>query len=603
MKSQIILGRNENMDTNEKIKIVGTNIQEKANLIWNVANSLFGAYKPHEYGLVILPMVVIKRFHDCLLPTREKVLTTYEKVKQLAVKDGFLRTASGYRFYNISQYTFERLKADPENIKANFEAYINGFSDNVIDILANMGFFMQIERMADAGVLYQVISDFTADNADMNPEKISAIDMGYVFENLVQRFSESYAEEAGAHFTSRDIIYLMCDLLTMNEDFSGEDVPAKTVYDMAMGTSQMLTCMEERVHALDKEAEIICYGQEINPFTFGIAKADMLIRGGDPENMQFGDTLNADKFKGYTFDYIISNPPFGINWKREAADVEKEHKLGNAGRFGVGLPQKSDGQMLFLLNGIAKLKDTGRMAIIQNGSALFTGDAGSGPSEIRRYIIENDWLDAIVQLPNDSFYNTGIATYVWIISKNKPETHRERILLIDASKCCEARRRPIGKKRVDITESCRNLITQAYGEYKSAIFTKDLDDQKTVLTCKSKVLDIISLGYNKITIESPLLDADGNIELKKGKPIADPSKRDTENVPLNEDIDVYFKRQVLSYNPNAWIDQNKTKVGYEIPMTRFFYEFPSLESSDNIIDELRSLREGLMSSLVEVLGQ
>lgn len=591
------------MDTNEKIKIVGTNIQEKANLIWNVANSLFGAYKPHEYGLVILPMVVIKRFHDCLLPTREKVLTTYEKVKQLAVKDGFLRTASGYRFYNISQYTFERLKADPENIKANFEAYINGFSDNVIDILANMGFFMQIERMADAGVLYQVISDFTADNADMNPEKISAIDMGYVFENLVQRFSESYAEEAGAHFTSRDIIYLMCDLLTMNEDFSGEDVPAKTVYDMAMGTSQMLTCMEERVHALDKEAEIICYGQEINPFTFGIAKADMLIRGGDPENMQFGDTLNADKFKGYTFDYIISNPPFGINWKREAADVEKEHKLGDAGRFGVGLPQKSDGQMLFLLNGIAKLKDTGRMAIIQNGSALFTGDAGSGPSEIRRYIIENDWLDAIVQLPNDSFYNTGIATYVWIISKNKPETHRERILLIDASKCCEARRRPIGKKRVDITESCRNLITQAYGEYKSAIFTKDLDDQKTVLTCKSKVLDIISLGYNKITIESPLFDADGNIELKKGKPIADPSKRDTENVPLNEDIDVYFKRQVLFYNPNAWIDQNKTKVGYEIPMTRFFYEFPSLESSDNIIDELRSLREGLMSSLVEVLGQ
>ena len=591
------------MDTNEKIKIVGTNIQEKANLIWNVANSLFGAYKPHEYGLVILPMVVIKRFHDCLLPTREKVLATYEKVKQLAVKDGFLRTASGYRFYNTSQYTFERLKADPENIKTNFEAYINGFSDNVIDILANMGFFAQIERMADAGVLYQVISDFTADNADMNPEKISAIDMGYVFENLVQRFSESYDEEAGAHFTSRDIIYLMCDLLTMNADFSGEDAPAKTVYDMAMGTSQMLTCMEERIHALDKEAEIICYGQEINPFTFGIAKADMLIRGGDPENMQFGDTLNADKFKGYTFDYIISNPPFGIDWKREAADVEKEHKLGDAGRFGVGLPQKSDGQMLFLLNGIAKFKDTRRMAIIQNGSSLFTGDAGSGPSEIRRYIIENDWLDAIVQLPSDSFYNTGIATYVWLVSKNKPETHRERVLLIDASKCCEARRRPIGNKRVDVTETCRNLITQAYGEYKSAIFTKSLDDQKTVLTCRSKVLDAISLGYNKITVESPLIDADGNIELKKGKPIADPSKRDTENVPLNEDIDVYFKRQVLSYNPDAWIDRNKTKVGYEIPMTRFFYEFPSLESSDSIMDELRSLREGLVSSLVEVLGQ
>lgn len=590
------------MDTNEKIKIVGTNIQEKANLIWNVANSLFGAYKPHEYGLVILPMVVIKRFHDCLLPTREKVLATYEKVKRLAVKDGFLRTASGYRFYNTSQYTFERLKADPENIKTNFEAYINGFSDNVIDILANMGFFTQIERMADAGVLYQVISDFTADNADMNPEKISAIDMGYVFENLVQRFSESYDEEAGAHFTSRDIIYLMCDLLTMNADFSGEDAPAKTVYDMAMGTSQMLTCMEERVHALDKEAEIICYGQEINPFTFGIAKADMLIRGGDPENMQFGDTLNADKFKGYTFDYIISNPPFGIDWKREAADVEKEHKLGDAGRFGVGLPQKSDGQMLFLLNGIAKLKDTGRMAIIQNGSSLFTGDAGSGPSEIRRYIIENDWLDAIVQLPNDSFYNTGIATYVWIVSKNKPETHRERILLIDASKCCEARRRPIGNKRVDITESCRNLITQAYSEYRSAIFTKTLEDKKTVLTCKSKVLDAISLGYNKITVESPALDDDGKPIVKKGKPVADTSKRDTESVPLDEDVDAYFAREVLPYRPGAWIDKSKTKVGYEIPFTRTFYEYEELEPAADIAERIAAREKVLMEKLQALFG-
>lgn len=453
-----------------------------------------------------------------------------------------------------------------------------------------------------AGVLYQVISDFTADNADMNPEKISAIDMGYVFENLVQRFSESYDEEAGAHFTSRDIIYLMCDLLTMNADFSGEDAPAKTVYDMAMGTSQMLTCMEERVHALDKEAEIICYGQEINPFTFGIAKADMLIRGGDPENMQFGDTLNADKFKGYTFDYIISNPPFGIDWKREAADVEKEHKLGDAGRFGVGLPQKSDGQMLFLLNGIAKLKDTGRMAIIQNGSSLFTGDAGSGPSEIRRYIIENDWLDAIVQLPNDSFYNTGIATYVWIVSKNKPETHRERILLIDASKCCEARRRPIGNKRVDITESCRNLITQAYSKYRSAIFTKTLEDKKTVLTCKSKVLDAISLGYNKITVESPALDDDGNPIVKKGKPVADTSKRDTESVPLDEDVDAYFAREVLPYRPGAWIDKSKTKVGYEIPFTRTFYEYEELEPAADIAERIAAREKVLMEKLQALFG-
>lgn len=590
------------MDSNERIKVVGANIQEKATVIWNVANSLFGAYKPHEYGLVILPMVVIKRFHDCLLPKREAVLAMYEKIKHLPVKDGFLRTASGYRFYNTSKYTFETLKADPENIKSNFDAFINGFSDNVIDILANMGFFAQIERMADAGVLYQVISDFCSEKADMNPEKISAIDMGYIFENLVQRFSESYDEEAGAHFTSRDIIYLMCDMLTMNADFSGEDSPAKTVYDMAMGTSQMLTCMEERIKAMDRDAEIICFGQEINPFTYGIAKADMLIRGGDPENMQFGDTLNNDKFSGYTFDYVISNPPFGIDWKREAADVEAEHKLGDKGRFGVGLPSKSDGQMLFMLNGVAKLKDNGRMAIIQNGSSLFTGDAGSGQSEIRRYLIENDWLDAIVQLPTDSFYNTGIATYVWIVTKNKPESHRERVLLIDASKCYEARRKPIGNKRVDITEPCRNLIIKAYGEYCDKNYEETITEGKTVI-CKSRRLESVSLGYNKIVVESPLLDENGNMVLKKGNPVPDASRRDTESIPLDEDMDAYFTREVLPFNSDAWIDKSKSKVGYEIPFTRTFYEYKEIESSEIIAKRIENHEQSLMSKLHDLFGR
>lgn len=590
------------MDSNDKIKAVGINIQEKANLIWNVANSLFGAYKPHEYGLVILPMAVIKRFHDCLLPTHDKVLETYEKIKHLAVKEGFLRAAAGgYHFYNTSPFTFERLKTDPENIKANFESFINGFSDNVIDILANMGFFNQIDRMNDAGVLYQVISDFCEENADMSPDKISAIDMGYVFENLVQRFSESYDEEAGAHFTSRDIIYLMCDMLTMEADFSDPEAPAKTVYDMAMGTSQMLTCMEERIKALDAEAEIICYGQEINPFTFGIAKADMLIRGGDPDNMQFGNTLNDDKFTGYTFDYCISNPPFGIDWKREAADVEKEHKKGDAGRFGVGLPAKSDGQMLFMLNGIAKLKDTGRMAIIQNGSSLFTGDAGSGQSEIRRYIIENDWLDAIVQLPNDSFYNTGIATYVWLITKDKPVSHREHVLLIDASGCFEQRRKPIGNKRVDITETCRNLIIEAYGDYDSKTYEKKIGDGKTIVV-KSKRMESIALGYNKITVESPILGEDGEPILKKGRPTADTSKRDTETVPLDEDMDAYFEREVLPYRPGAWIDKSKTKVGYEIPFTKTFYEYLEMEPADDIAKRIEAHEHSLMEKLHALFG-
>lgn len=587
--------------SDERIASVGKNIQEKANLIWNVANTLFGAFKPHEYGLVILPMVVIKRFHDCLLPNHQAVLDTNKKVEHLAVKDGFLRKASGYQFYNISPFTFERLKADPENINDNFRVYLNGFSDNVQDILIRMGFSAQIDRMEEAGLLYQVIVDFCSEQADMSPEKVSAVDMGYIFENLVQRFSESYNEEAGAHFTSRDIIYLMCDMLVNNVKFDGDGI-SKTVYDMTMGTSQMLTCMEERLKQLDADADITCFGQELNPFTFGIAKADMLIRGGDPENMQFGNTLDNDKFDGYQFDYCISNPPFGIDFKREFPKVEAEHKRGAAGRFGPGLPSKSDGQMLFMLNGLAKLKPDGRMAIIQNGSSLFTGDAGSGQSEIRRYLIENDWLDAIVQLPNDSFYNTGIATYVWLITKDKPETHIGKVQLIDASKCFETRRKSIGNKRVDITDACRELIVRAYGNYVDHTYEENLESGAHIV-CKSRILDSVSLGYNKVVVESPLLDEDGKKVLKKGKPVADTSKRDTENVPLDEDIDAYIAREVLPYNPDAWVDKSKTKVGYEIPFTRTFYEYKPIEPAAEIAKRIEAHEQSLMQKLHDLFGK
>ena len=590
-------------ESNKQIVAVGKNIQDKAALIWNVANTLFGAFKPHEYGLVVLPMVDIKRFRDCLLPKREDVLKTYKKVQHLAVKDGFLKDAAGYQFYNTSRFTFETLKADPENINDNFRAYINGFSDNVQDILTRMDFNAQINRMEEGGLLYQVIVDFCSEKAYMGPDKISAVDMGYIFENLVQRFSESYNEEAGAHFTSRDIIYLMCDLLVEGDSnaFNNDGI-TKTVYDMTMGTSQMLTCMEERLRQLDADADITLFGQEFNPFTFGIAKADMLIRGGDPDNMQFGDTLSDDKFSGYEFDYIISNPPFGIDWKREATAVEAEHKRGTAGRFAPGLPAKSDGQMLFLMNGLAKLKSEGRMAIIQNGSSLFTGDAGSGQSEIRRYLIENDWLDAIVQLPNDSFYNTGIATYVWIITKDKPSEHIGKVQLIDGSKCFEARRKSIGNKRVDITEACRELIVKAYGEYTDKTYEQDIETGGHIV-CKSKVLDSVSLGYYKITVESPMLDDEGNKVLKKGKPVVDPSKRDTENVPLDEDIDAYFAREVLPYNPDAWIDKTKTKVGYEIPFTRTFYEYKEIEPADQIAKRIEEHEHALMQKLHELFGK
>lgn len=586
------------MTSDQMINKVGGNIQEKAALIWNVANTLVGLYKPHEYGLVILPMCIIKRFHDCLLPTHEKVLETYEKIKTLEVKDGFLSKASGYQFYNTSKFTFETLVADPDNIADNFEDYINGFSDNVKDILHRMKFEDQIKTMKEGKVLYQVISDFNSAKADMNPEKISAIDMGYIFENLVQRFSESYDEEAGAHFTSRDIIYTMCDLLVSGDKnaFSSDGIN-KTVYDMTMGTSQMLTCMEERLRQFDKAVVVTSFGQEFNPFTFGIAKADMLIRGGNPDNMQFGDTLNDDKFSGYTFDYIISNPPFGIDWKKEASDIEKESKLGARGRFGAGLPPKSDGQLLFMLNGVAKLKETGRMAIIQNGSSLFSGDAGSGQSEIRRYLIENDWLDAIIQLPNDSFYNTGIATYIWIVTKNKDEKRLGRVQLIDASNCYESRHKNIGNKRVDLTTDCRNLILRAYDEYSDKDYEEKTENGNSII-CKSKVLDSVDLGYNKITVESPLLDENGEtVKDKKGKTQSDSNKRDYENVPLDEDIDKYFEREVLPYNKASWIDKSKTKVGYEIPFTRTFYVYKQLEKADEIASRIEWHEKSLMEKL------
>ena len=589
------------MTSNDLITNVGKNSNDTAALVWSVADDLVGAYKPHEYGLVILPMTVIKRFHDCLLPTHQAVLDEYKKVEKLAVKDGFLRKASGYQFYNTSPFTFKTLIADPDNIVDNFKAYLNGFSDNVQDILARMDFDSQIKHMEEAGLLYQVIMDFCTEKGDFSPDKISAVDMGYVFENLVRRFSESYNEEAGAHFTSRDIIYLMSDLLVAGDEsaFTGDGI-SKTVYDMTMGTSQMLTCMEERLKQLDADADVTVFGQEFNPFTYGIAKADMLIRGGDPNNMQFGDTLSDDKFSGYKFDYIISNPPFGIPWKREEKEVTEEFKKGTAGRFAPGLPAKGDGQLLFMLNGLAKLKDDGQMAIIQNGSSLFNGDAGSGPSEIRRYLIENDWLDAIVQLPNDAFYNTNIATYIWIVTKDKPATHRGKVQLIDASACYSSRRKNVGSKRVDITKACRDLIIKAYGAYVDDTY-KDVDDNNSIIV-KSKVMDSVEFGYNKITVETPQFDEDGKVVMRRNKPVANASKRDTENVPLSEDIDAYFKREVIPYNPLAWIDKKKTKVGYEIPFTRTFYEYKQIESSDVIAARIEEHEKKLMEKLHDLFG-
>ena len=576
---------------NDKINVVGTNIAEKATMIWNVADMLRGPFKPHEYGLVILPMTVVKRFHDCLLPTHEAVLKEYESKKHLAVIDGFLTRASGYQFYNTSKFVFESLLADPENIETNFRDYLAGFSANVQDVLAKFDFDNIIRRMVESNTLYLVIKEFNTQKGYLGPDKISAVDCGYIFEDLVRRFSESFGEEAGAHFTSRDIIYLMTDLLLT--DAKLDETGNVTVYDMTMGTSQMLSCMEERIHELNEDIEVTCFGQEFNPSTFAIAKADMMIRGGDPNNMRFGDTLSDDQFKGFTFKYCISNPPFGIDWKREQKAVEAEAKLGELGRFAPGLPKISDGQQLFVLNGLSKLAPDGRMAIIQNGSPLFSGDAGSGSSNIRQYILENDWLDAIIQLSTDQFMNTGISTYIWILSKDKPDYRAGKVQLIDASHCYEQRRKSIGTKRNDITDLCRNLIVEAYGEYKNDAVYGD----KNGVYCHSKIFGSEEFGYNKIVVERPMRDENGEIILKKGKPVADKNLRDTENVPLVQDIDRYFEREVLPYAPDAWIDKSKSKVGYEIPMTRYFYEYQPPEPVDDIVKRIKKLESEISESL------
>lgn len=580
---------------NDKFTVVGMNIAEKATMIWNVADMLRGPFKPHEYGLVILPMTVVKRFHDCLLPTHQAVLDTWEKVKKFAVVDGFLTKASGYQFYNTSKFTFDSLLADPENIEANFKDYLNGFSANVQDVLSKFDFDNIIKRMVESNTLYLVIKEYNSPKGYLGPDKISAVDCGYIFEDLVKRFSESFGEEAGAHFTSRDVIYLMTDILLSDADLSkGGNV---TVYDMAMGTSQMLSCMEERVHELNADIDVTCFGQEFNPSTFAIAKADMMIRGGDPNNMRFGDTLSEDQFSGYQFQYIISNPPFGIDWKREQKAVEAEAKKGELGRFAPGLPKISDGQQLFVLNGLSKLATNGKMAIIQNGSSLFSGDAGSGPSEIRRYILENDWLDAIIQMSTDMFMNTGISTYIWVLNKNKPAWRVGKVQLIDASHCAEPRRKSIGTKRNDITDLCRSLIVEAYGDFKDAVY-----GDKSGIYCESKIFDSTEFGYNKIVVERPQKDEEGNVIKKKGKPVADASQRDTENVPLTEDINTYFEREVLPYAPDAWIDTKKTKVGYEIPMTRYFYEYRAPEPVEEIAARLHELELDIQSSLDELFG-
>ncbi len=563
---------------------INGNINQKANLIWSIADVLTGTYKPHEYGEVILPMMVIKRF-DCILEdTKDAVLKKLPEVSNLPMKDIFLKKASGHPFYNTSKFNFKRLLDAPDSIEINFRSYLNDFSDNVKDILEHFEFERHIERLASHDLLYMVIKKFNTPDADLHPSKVSNLEMGYIFEEIIRRFSEAHNEDAGQHYTPREVIELMVNILFNNDNSILTGNVAKTLYDPTVGTGGMLSVAEEYLSRLNKNAKLICYGQEINDQTFAICKGDMLIKGNDANNIKCGNTLSDDQFADDKFDYILSNPPFGREWKNDKNAVEKEAKLGFAGRFGAGLPPISDGQMLFLQTAIHKMRPEGsKVAIIQNGSPLFSGDAGSGQSEIRKYILENDLLEAIVALPNDLFYNTGIATYIWVFNNKKPVERKGKVQLINANGLYEKRRKSLGNKRNDIPQKYIDKITQIYGDFKENEISKIFNNE--------------DFGYAKIVVERPQRDENGEIILKKGKPVADSELRDTENVPLTEDIHEYFQREVIPFAPDAWIDESKTKIGYEIPFTRYFYKYVPPRPSDEVLSEIMTLQKDLEQTL------
>lgn len=569
---------------------LSANVNEKANLIWAIADKLTGVYKPHEYGKVILPLTVIRRFDCILADTKEAVLAKHNSMApDLPMREVFLKKAAGYEFYNTSKYTFETLLDAPDSIEANFRNYLNGFSKNVREIIEKFKFDQEITTLADKNLLFIVIQEFTTPKADLHPNKISNLEMGYIFEEIIRRFSEAHNEDAGQHYTPREVIELMVNILFNNDnDFLTKSI-AKTIYDPACGTGGMLSVAEDYLKKINSSAQLLPFGQEINDETFAICKADMLIKGNDADKIKNGNTLSDDQFVGEKFDYILSNPPFGREWKNDKKAVEKEAKLGAAGRFGAGLPAVGDGQMLFLQTAIHKMKATGsKVAIIHNGSPLFTGDAGSGPSEIRRYILENDLLEAIIALPNDIFYNTGIATYIWVLNNKKESFRKGKVQLINANQMYEKRRKSLGNKRNDIPKHYIDEITRIYADFKESDVSKIFDNEE--------------FGYSKIVVERPQKDENGNIIKKSGKPVADTNLRDTENVPLKEDIQEYFKREVLPYAPDAWIDENKTKIGYEIPFTRYFYKYVPPRPSEEIMSEILELEKSLDGSLEEIFS-
>ena len=545
-----------------------------SSFIWSVADLLRGDYKQSEYGKVILPFTVLRRL-DCVLEaTKGDVLTELEKRTKAGLNpEPFLLRKSGEHFFNTSPLDMKKLVGDQDNIKENLFAYMQAFSLPVRDIFERFEFHTQIERLAKSGLLYLVSEKFA--NIDLHPETVSNAQMGTVFEELIRKFAEISNETAGEHFTPRDVIRLMVNLIFIEDDEAlSKPGVVRSIYDPTAGTGGMLSVSGEHLTDFNTDARLVMYGQELNPESYAICKADMLIKGQDIANIIFGNTLSNDGLSGKQFDYMLSNPPFGVEWKKIEKEIRKEaEEQGHNGRFGPGLPRVSDGSLLFLLHLISKMrlaKDGGsRFGIVLNGSPLFTGGAGSGESEIRRYVLENDLVEAIIGLPTDMFYNTGISTYIWIVSNRKPDNRKGKLQLIDASSFWQKMRKSLGSKRKELSPEHIDEITRLFGNFKKV--TKDG-------VPISRIFKNEEFGYRTITVERPERDAAGNIVKAtkgklKGKPQPDANLRDTENVPLSEDVETYFKREVLPHAADAWIDHEKTKVGYEIPFNQHFYVF------------------------------
>ena len=569
-----------------------------SSFIWSIADLLRGDYKQSEYGKVVLPFTILRRL-DCVLePTKEAVLAEYAiRTKAKLNPEPFLLKKSGQYFYNKSKLDMKRLMGDQDHIKENLFAYINDFSPEVRDIFESFDFHTQVERLAKAKLLYMVTEKFA--NVDLHPAKVSNAQMGTIFEELIRKFAEISNETAGEHFTPREVIRLMVNLLFIEDDAAlTKPGVVRSMYDPTAGTGGMLSVGGEHLASLNPDARLVMYGQELNPESYAICKADMLIKGQDVANIICGNTLSADGLRGKQFDYMLSNPPFGVEWKKIENEIRKEaDDQGFLGRFGPGLPRVSDGSLLFLLHLISKMRpavDGGsRFGIVLNGSPLFTGGAGSGESEIRRYVLENDLVEAIIGLPTDMFYNTGISTYVWIVTNRKPKRRKGMVQLIDASGFWQKMRKSLGSKRKELSPEHIEEITRLFGEGKES--TKDG-------VPISRIFKNEDFGYSTITVERPERDAAGKILLStkgktKGNQQADANLRDSENVPLSESVDAYFKREVLPHAPDAWIDHEKTKVGYEIPFNRHFYVFKPPRALTEIDADLKGVTDRILTMI------